>query len=162
MIISPLGRGVAPVIAASLLVALALGGCTRVRDHKGYVLDAALVETVQPGVDNRDSVERTLGRPSFVAQFGDPVWYYVSRDTRALAFQEPKPSAQTVLAVRFDPAGNVRAVERTGLEKVADISPIDDKTPTLGRNRGFLAELFGNIGQVGSVGQSGGSIDNPN
>jgi outer membrane protein assembly factor BamE (lipoprotein component of BamABCDE complex) len=44
----------------------------------GYMIDEVLVQSVQPGVDNRQSVERTLGRPSFTSQFGQPVWYYVS------------------------------------------------------------------------------------
>ena len=60
-----------------------------------------------------------------------------------------------MLAVRFDGAGNVVAAERTGLEQVARISPEDDETPTLGRERGFLQDLFGNIGQVGAAGVGG-------
>jgi len=66
-----------------------------------------------------------------------------------------------VLEVRFDGAGNVASIGRTGLERVVDISPDGDKTPTLGRERGFFSELFGNIGRVGSVGQGGSTADNP-
>ena len=32
------------------------------------------------------------------------------------------------------------------------ISPDGDETPTLGRERTFLQDLFGNIGQVGAAG----------
>lgn len=145
----------------AIAVALTASGCSRIRDHKGYVVDSSLIGTVQPGVDNRDSVAKTLGRPSFVGEFDDSTWYYVSRDTRALAFSTPKPVKQLVLAVHFDPAGNVAAVNKSGLEKVAAITPNGDKTPTLGRNRGFFQELFGNIGRVGSVGQGGTTADNP-
>lgn len=149
---------------ATLAAVLALAaGCTRIRDHKGYVVDTALIDTVQPGIDNRDSVAKTLGRPSFVGQFdrGAQYWYYVSRDTRQLAFGTPKPVAQTTLTVRFDAAGNVTAVDKTGLEKVVSINPDGDKTPTLGRDRGFFSELFGNIGRVGGVGGGPGTADNP-
>lgn len=150
-------------MAAALLAVLALStGCTRIRDHKGYVADQVLINTVQPGVDNRESVERTLGRPTFAGEFDSSTWYYVSRDTRQLAFSAPKPVQQTVLAVHFDAKGNVTSIEKTGMEKVASINPVGDKTPTLGRDRGFLRELFGNIGRVGSVGQGGGTADNPN
>ena len=37
------------------------GGCTRLRGHQGYVLDADLANSVQPGVDNRQSVAKVLG-----------------------------------------------------------------------------------------------------
>jgi len=150
-------------LAATLIAALALtAGCSRIRDHKGYVADQTLINSIQPGIDNRQSVERTLGRPSFASEFDQSTWYYISRETRQLAFSLPKPVKQTTLAVKFDRVGNVTAVENLGMSKVASISPNGDKTPTLGRDRGFFAELFGNIGRVGAVGEGGGTADNPN
>ena len=143
-------------VAALALSLLATAACTRISDHKGYVADETLVASVQPGVDNKDSVAKTLGRPTFVGQFNQNEWFYVSRDTRQLAFNAPRASAQTVLKVRFDAAGNVAAVERSGLEKIASISPEGDKTPTLGRERGFFQELFGNIGAVRAPVPGGG------
>lgn len=136
-------------------------GCSRVPGHQGFIIDPQLAATVKPGVDNKASVQGTLGRPSFTGQFDANDWYYVSRDTRQLAYKIPRPSGQTILHVRFDGGGNVATVDQTGLEKVAMIRPNRDTTPTLGRNRSFFQELFGNIGQVGSVGRGGGSTDNP-
>ena len=151
-----MARGAALAMLAMLVM---LGGCSslQIRDHQGYMVDNTLVSSVQPGVDNRDSVLATLGRPSFQGQFDQRDWYYVSRDTRQLAFNSPKPVAQTVLHVRFDEAGNVASVERTGLERVASIDPMSDETPTLGRDRGFFQEIFGNIGSVGRANPTGAS-----
>ena len=143
------------------LGAVLTGGCTRIVDHQGQILDTTLLAAVQPGVDNRDSVTGTLGRPSFVGQFDQRDWYYVSRTTRQLAFNMPRPSEQTVLHIRFDEAGNVQSVERTGLELVANISPSNEETPTLGRRTSLLRELFGNIGAVGQAGRSAPTSDNP-
>lgn len=153
-------RAVAIVALAG--IGLSAAGCTQIQGRQGFLIDENLATSVQPGVDNRDSVTAALGRPSFVGQFDQRDWYYVARSTRQLAFAEARPTAQTVLHIRFDPAGNVAAVERTGLEKVASIDPSNDKTPTLGRDRSFFEELFGNIGSVGGVGTSGGTADNPN
>jgi outer membrane protein assembly factor BamE (lipoprotein component of BamABCDE complex) len=150
------GLALTAVLGAALLSA----GCTRVRDRQGYILDDQLVSSVQPGVDNRESVERTLGRPSFVGQFDTKDWYYVSRETRQLGFNHPSPFLQTVLRVRFDDRGNVERVERTGMELVASIDPSDERTPTLGRNRSFFDEIFGNIG-AGTGAERGQSADNP-
>ena len=143
------------VLSMAAVLALA-GGCTSIRDHRGYLVDTALVDSVQPQVDNRTSVERTLGRPTWVSQFGAQDWYYVSVDTKQAAFQRPRTYQQTVLRVRFDDAGNVAAIDRTGMEKVARLSPDGKKTPTLGRDRSFLEDLFGNIGAVGAPGMGGG------
>jgi outer membrane protein assembly factor BamE (lipoprotein component of BamABCDE complex) len=144
-------------IGAVVAAAMLMTGCTSIINHKGYLSDEVVLRSVQPGVDNRTSVERTLGQPSFTSQFGDPVWYYVSSTTSQRPFTTPKITGQSVLAVRFDAAGNVVAADRTGVDLVAYISPDDDETPTLGRDRGFLEDLFGNIGQVGTgAGASGG------
>ena len=143
-------------VIAMAVAAMALGGCARVIDHQGYVADETLISAVQPGVDNRDSVTGTLGRPTFVGQFDQRDWYYVSRNTRQLAFATPTPTSQTVLHIRFDERGNVASIQRTGLEKVASITPMPDKTPTLGRDRSFFEELFSNVGQVGALGGGAG------
>lgn len=145
-----------------LLPAIAIvAGCTQLPGRQGFIADQTLVQSVKAGVDNKASVQGTLGRPTFVGQFDSNDWYYVARETKQYAFRLPRPSAQTVLRVRFDPAGNVSNVETTGLERVADIRPVGDKTETRGRNRSFFQEIFGNIGSVGSVGRGGGTADNP-
>jgi outer membrane protein assembly factor BamE (lipoprotein component of BamABCDE complex) len=139
---------------------IATAGCTRLVGHQGYLVDTQLVATVQPGIDNKQSVQKVLGLPSFTGQFTDNDWYYIGRETKQLAFGLPTPTAQTVLHVQFDQAGNVAKVEQTGLEKVARIDPIKDKTPTLGRKHGFFEDLFGNIGRVGTLPGGTGPSDN--
>jgi outer membrane protein assembly factor BamE (lipoprotein component of BamABCDE complex) len=148
------------VLAAATL----LGGCTRIVNHQGHILDDTLVAAIQPGVDNRESVAGTIGRPSFTGQFAgaERDWYYFSRNTRQLAFQTPRATEQTVLHVRFDQNGTVERVDRTGLELANNISPSREETPTLGRHVSLFEELFGNIGAVGTTsGQRGQTQDNP-
>jgi len=140
---------------------LALAGCTKIQDRQGYVADETLIASVQPGVDNRDSVTTTLGRPTFVGQFDANDWYYVSRVTKNLAFNLPRPHSQSVVRIRFDEAGNVVAVDKRGMEQVASIDPSGDKTPTLGSERSLLEELFGNIGAVGTGNRPSSTSDNP-
>ena len=73
-------------IALAAAGAAMLGGCVGVYDHRGSVIDTELVSAIQPGVDNKDSVERTLGRPTFTGEFGDSDWYYV-----CLLYTSPSP-----------------------------------------------------------------------
>jgi outer membrane protein assembly factor BamE (lipoprotein component of BamABCDE complex) len=154
--------------AASLAVlaalALGLGGCASIRDHRGYLVDTALADSIQAGIDNRMSVEKTLGRPTFVSQFGADSWYYVSQDTRQAAFRRPTTSGQLVMRVAFDPAGNVASVDRVQMQHVVRLDPDGHKTPTLGRDRSFIEDLFGNIGSVGGPGGApgGGGGGGPN
>ena len=152
-------------LAAGLLM-LASGCSTTIRDHRGFIIDQTLVDSVEPGVDNKASVERTLGRPTFSSQFGEPVWYYVAIDTRQPPFHGPHVTKEQVLRVRFDAKGNVATIDRANVDHLAAIKPDHHATPTLGRKRTFLEDLFGNIGQVSAVGgqggQGGGAAPGPN
>jgi outer membrane protein assembly factor BamE (lipoprotein component of BamABCDE complex) len=148
------------VMGAAALSLLA-GGCTAIKDHRGYLVDTALVDSVMVGIDNRQSVEHTLGRPTFVSQYGKEAWYYVSIDTKQTAFHRPRPTAETVLRVSFDPQGNVARLDRAGTEKVVRLNPDGSFTPTLGKKRSFFEDLFGNIGTVGT-GMGGGGAPGSN
>lgn len=152
------------IVSLTALIAamVVTSGCTRLKAHQGYIGDSTLLSSVQPGVDNKDSVQASLGRPTFVGQFDKNDWYYYARDTRQLAFAQPKAIDQYVLRVRFDAAGNVASVTQTGKELIAKISPEGDKTPTLGRNTSFFEELFGNIGSVGAGSGQGATPNSPN
>ena len=142
-------------VSIAVASAALLGGCANTRVHKGTVIDPQIVTTIQPGVDNKASVQKLLGRPSFAGEFASNDWYYVSRDVRQIAFANPRVTDQTVLRVRFDAKGNVVSVDRTGRELVMNVNPANRTTPTLGRTKSFFDELFGNIGQVGSGGIGG-------
>lgn len=150
------GRMLKKLVLAAGVAALT-SGCTAIHDHRGFVIDQALLDSVQPGIDNRLSVERTLGRPTFASQFGEPTWYYVAIDTRQLPFGPPHTTRETVMRVRFDAKGNVLALDRAGMDHVVRLSPDRTSTPTLGRNRSFFEDLFGNIGSVGAGGVGGGA-----
>lgn len=156
MMVKHIGRVAAGRMARAAAVAagaaLLATGCSSIKESRGYVRDTLLVDSIAPGIDNQRSVEETLGRPSFTSQFGQPTWYYVSSITGRGPFRQPRIQEHSVLAVTFDAAGNVAAVENTGMEKVVQLSPDGDETPTVGRERGFLEDLFGNIGTVGAPG----------
>lgn len=149
---------------AAVAGTLLASGCTSIRDHRGYIVDPALLDSVEPGIDNKLSVEKTLGRPTFISQFGEPDWYYVSINTKQVAFTRPRAQSEMIVKVTFDAAGNVAKVERAGMDHVVFLRPDHDKTPTLGRERTFLEDLFGNIGTVNAAGgpPAGGAPGGPN
>lgn len=139
-------------VATAFAGAALLSGCVGIYDHRGSVIDPELASAIKVGVDNKDSVEKTLGRPTFTGQFTKDDWYYVSRDTKTFAFRNPNVTKQTVLHVRFDQAGNVASINKSGRELIAKIDPVHDKTPTLGRKSSIFNDIFGNIGTVNSGG----------
>jgi outer membrane protein assembly factor BamE (lipoprotein component of BamABCDE complex) len=144
-------------VSTIALVALLGSGCAINRAHKGAVIEPQLASSIQPGVDNKASVQKLLGTPTLAGQFTPNDWYYLSRDTDQVAFRNPRVTKQMVMLVRFNPAGNVASIQRTGKELVLGVSPSHRQTPTLGRKKSFFDELFSNIGSVsnGGMGSNG-------
>ena len=143
-------------VSTIAIAALLASGCASNRAHKGAVIDPQLASAIQPGVDNKASVQKVLGTPTLTGEFTPSDWYYVSRDTNQLAFRNPRVTRQLIMLVRFDQAGNVASVQRTGKGLILPLNPSRRSTPTLGRKQSFFQELFGGIGSVGSGGPAGG------
>jgi outer membrane protein assembly factor BamE (lipoprotein component of BamABCDE complex) len=148
-------------VSTIAIAALLATGCASNRAHKGAVIDPQLASAIQPGVDNKASVQKVLGTPTLTGEFTPNDWYYVSRDTNQLAFRNPRVTRQLIMLVRFDQAGNVASIQRTGKDLILPLNPSRRSTPTLGRKQSFFQELFGGIGAVGSGGPGAGGDNGP-
>ncbi len=135
--------------AAMLVLAIALLGCARTQDVRGYVPDEELLADLQPGQQSRDQVVAMLGSPSSVATFQEKsdTWYYITTRTKHFAFFDDEIIDQRVVAIEFDDAGRVKQVRHFGLDDAREIEPIERETPTRGKELGFFEQLFGNIGR---------------
>jgi len=134
------------VLAAA---AFTTASCGNARLVRGYVFDTELADAITPGVDNRQSVQSTLGTPTVRSTFSSNVWYYVSTTVRVRPVFWPEPKAHRVLAVAFNDNGIVDNVENFDLSHIQDIDPVGGKTETRGRNIGFFQQIFGSIGRFG-------------
>ena len=56
-------------ISTIALAAVLASGCASNRAHKGAVIDPQVASAIQPGVDNKASVQKLLGSPTFQGQF---------------------------------------------------------------------------------------------
>ncbi|WP_262695051.1 outer membrane protein assembly factor BamE [Kordiimonas aquimaris] len=144
-------------LKASVMMAagLALSACGDGRAVRGYVFDPQLADAIQPGVDNRISVESTLGTPTIKATFDDSTWYYVSTQVRIRPVFWPDPKEHRVLVVGFNDRGVVSSVNNLGLEDMREIEPVGDKTPTKGRRLNFFEQIFGSIGRFSGQAPTG-------
>ncbi|TXG85608.1 MAG: outer membrane protein assembly factor BamE [Sphingomonadales bacterium] len=149
-----------PTILALSILLLTTAGCTRIKDVKGYVADNELTQEIKPGVDNKQSVAKTLGNPSVQSDFNGNTWYYVSEKTSQLAFLWPKPTKHDVIKVDFDDKGNVSAIGRLGIDQVVRVNPAGGATPTRGRQFGFWEQLLGSIGRFGASPEAQGAKKN--
>ena len=129
---------------------LALAGCDLPTTQRGNLPKADALNQVKPGITDKQTVTRLLGTPSATAAFDDHTWYYISNETKQVAFLDPQLLDQQVVAIRFNDQGIVVGVDRKGLSDANAITPNPNATPAPGREYTFLEQLIGNFGKFNS------------
>ncbi|WND02238.1 outer membrane protein assembly factor BamE [Temperatibacter marinus] len=142
------------VVAMTLMVSLT--ACGQRLQTRGYIFDKELADAIQPGVDNKQSVQATMGTPTLLAAFSDQTWYYVSTNVEVKPLFLPTPKWRRVMSVSFNEQGVVTGVENYDLSHARAIDPVDDKTPTKGKQLGFFQQLFMNVGRFSGQQPVGG------
>lgn len=135
------------LLTIALIATLGLSACATDRQLRGHVANYVQYDGMMVGFDNVNSVEFALGRPSMTGTFNDNIWYYISTATINRSIYKEKPFAHLVYAVEFDEKGIVKDIKRYSLNDMQEVHPVNDTTPTRGREFGFFEQIFGNIGR---------------
>lgn len=125
---------------------LTVTGCVAVNRNHGYVPPEDVLAEIIVGVDTKDTVDEVVGSPSASGVQRDSGYYYVASKIRHFGALAPKVVERELVAISFDGAGTVQAIERFGLQDgraVALERRITDNGTT---DRTFLRQLLGNIG----------------
>jgi outer membrane protein assembly factor BamE (lipoprotein component of BamABCDE complex) len=133
-------------LTMSLLVVLA--GCAATFANHGYAPTDSELEEIVVGVDSRDSVEETIGRPSSTGVLRDGGWYYVSSRVKNFAYRRPEVIDRQLVAITFDKRGVVTNIERFTLENGRVIALNRRITKTGIKGVSFIQQMLGNIGRV--------------
>ncbi len=134
------------VLAAALLGVLTTSGCSPIVNIHGYLPVSANVEAVAISKDTKASILETLGEPSTKGVQGDNTWYYVSYTVSTFAFFAPEVTDRQILAVSFNGAGRVSAVNTFGIEDGNLVNLNTRETVTGGRTLTLWQQMLGNVG----------------
>lgn len=147
----------AVLLAALPVIALAASGCQATYNQRGYVAPANMSKLIRVGVDNKASLETSLGSPSTIGTFNENIWYYISSVQEDLLFFKPEETQRQVVAVLFDANQTVAGVKTLTLADGAEVDFSDRETPARGRELTFLQQIFGNVGRGSPI----GDLNNP-
>ena len=79
-----------------------LSSCISQKEIHGNLPEAELVSLLQVGKDNKETVSKILGQPTFRGALGDNSFYYVGTVNSKIAFLDPSVVEQYVLELSFD------------------------------------------------------------
>ncbi len=129
------------------VLSFATVACQARIDTHGFMPDRTLIDQIEAGKQNRQTVAQILGSPSTISTFDANIWYYITQQTKNYAFFKPEIIDQTVLVVAFDDGGTVAEVRQYTIEDGLIVDPVTRKTPTVGKELTILQQLFGNVGR---------------
>lgn len=132
--------------AAMVLAVIVAAACTPVYLNHGYIPSDDELALVEVGVDTRDTVAITVGRPSAAGLLNDLGWYYVQSSYKQRGILPPLEEDRQVVAISFTKDGIVENIERFGLAE-GRVVPISRRvTSTNVKGASVIRQLFGNIG----------------
>lgn len=125
---------------------LAISACSATFENHGYAPTDMDLEEVIVGVDTRDSVGQSVGRPTSVGMLEGGNWYYSQSRWRHFAFKAPKIIERQVVAITYTEDGVVENIERFTLED-GRVVPLSRRvTDSNVKGISFIRQLMGNIG----------------
>ncbi len=130
-----------------VLAILALSACGATFQNHGYVPTEEDLQNVVVGIDTRDTVASSIGRPGAAGILSESGWYYVRSRYRQFAFYAPREVDRQVLAISFDGDGVVTNIERFGLERGRVVRLSRRVTTPNTQGIGLLRQAFGNLGR---------------
>jgi outer membrane protein assembly factor BamE (lipoprotein component of BamABCDE complex) len=132
--------------AATLALALMLGGCFGETFQRGYVLPEGALEQIPIGA-TQEQVLIVMGTPSTVATVSGEVFYYISQRTeRKVAFMQQEVVDQRVVAVYFDKTRRVERLANYGLRDGKIFDYVSRTTPSGGQEFSYLTNIFKTVG----------------
>lgn len=138
----------------SLCLLIGLGACAATFTNHGFVPRDDELAALSIGVDTRDTVAETIGRPTATGVLRDEAWIYSAYRIRNYTYQAPQVIERQVVAISFDGAGRVSNVERFGLEDGQVVTLSRRVTESSVRDQGFFRQLLRNLGRfdLGAIG----------
>lgn len=134
------------IFLAAGAIAGMLAACSPPVETRGNLPDPELLAEIQPGIYSQEEVIDLLGTPSSIATFDSKTWYYISKQTKSLAFFEPEVLDQQVVIIEFDDGGLVKNIRHYNLEDGQTLEMVGRTTPTRGKELTFFQQLIDNFG----------------
>lgn len=144
------GKGMArrATLGVALIFAAVLAACAPSLRTHGYAPTDAELSLLTVGVDTRDTVAESIGRPAAQGLLNDEGWFYVQSRFRHQGPREPKEVERQVVAVSFNAAGTVTNIERFGLEDGRIVALSRRVTESNVRGFSFVRQLLSSVGRI--------------
>lgn len=141
-----------PLFACALF---SLPGCAVFSDaphYRGVTISPHDLTELTPGVSGQADAQALLGPPSFVEQFDQNNWVYVSQVTKMRIGNTEGVKAQHVVVLTFDNSGTLASVTQKDQSDAVTVAMQSNAVQAPGGKPGFIRMLLGGVGSYSALG----------
>ena len=138
------------LIFFSSLFCFCLSSCISQKEIHGNLPEAQLVSLLQIGKDNKESVAKILGQPTFKGALGDNSFYYVGTVNSKIAFLDPSVQEQYVLELNFTKGNKLKNIFIYDENQTMNVAMSSLETKSSGTKETFFQQLIRNFGVPGA------------
>ena len=131
------------------IILSALTSCINKKLVHGNLPSADLVSIIELGRDNKETISKILGEPSFTGTLGDNSFYYLGRVNSKVAFLKPDLEQQIILELNFDKKNKIKKIYIYDEKQTVDIAMSPEETQVAGYKQSLLRQILGNFGMPG-------------
>jgi len=140
--------GARNALVAAMVAIFVLSGCTPVIHTHGYVPTEETLAALKVGVDDKETVVQSVGRPLYAGMAQESGWYYVASTVQRFAYRYPEVLDRELVVISFDTSGIITNIERFGLEDGRVIALNRRVTAVAVESPGIIRQILGNIGTI--------------
>ncbi|MBF92120.1 MAG: hypothetical protein CMP34_04870 [Rickettsiales bacterium] len=131
------------------IILTSLTSCINKKLIHGNLPSADLVSIIKLGKDNKESISKILGEPSFQGTLGDNSFYYLGRVNSQIAFLKPDLEQQIILELNFDKKDKLKKIFVYDEKQTINIAMSPKETQLAGYKQSLLRQILGNFGMPG-------------
>ena len=132
-----------------LLFSIILSSCISKKIINGNLPDADTISLLKIGQDDKNSVSKILGEPSFKGSLGDNAYYYVGSLKSKIAFLKSNVREQYILELKFSKSNKLKNIYFYDKSLSTDVAMSSLETKTDGAKQSFFQQILGNFGVPG-------------
>ena len=132
-----------------LIFSIVLSSCISKKIINGNLPDADTISLLKIGQDDKNSVAKILGEPSFKGSLGDDAYYYVGSLKSKIAFLKSNVKEQYILELKFSKSNKLKNIYFYDKSLSTDVAMSSLESQTDGTKQSFLQQILGNFGVPG-------------
>ena len=122
--------------------------CVSRIENRGYSFNLSDYN-IKKGISSKQAIYKNMGSPTLTSYIdGEEFWIYMEEEIEKFLFFKPKVLDRKIVSITFNKNNLVKTVNKYNLENENKIAFSQDKTKLKQDEKGFFADIFGNVGQV--------------